>query len=287
MPSPTAASQAAGVSGRVLAMLVALAGVLVAAFVVAPRTLAASRSNGGFVDRRNFVESVRVAFVEYWNSGARDLTPGMERVVDYWFRYHVAKAVIAGLLLIVLIALGVLLWKAFLRASALGVARRVVQAAAGALVTMLGLFSLATVMANIQGAVAPVASLLPMLTVGGSTGELAETLHQVRQGLADSHGTGNQTMPALEVMISDYARFHVALAVLAAGVAVVLICLNVMLWKKFAGTDSTDRRTRRVWGTFGVLSVLSSLLVIIVAVANANTAANPASGLLVFFEGGW
>src|SRR6185295_15066159 len=105
----------------------------------------------------------------------------LERVVDYWFRYHVAKAVIATILLIVLVALGVLLWKAFLRAGGLGAGRRVALASAGVLVTMLAVFSLAMVMANIQGAVAPFASLLPMLTDGPTDGELAGTLDQVTQ----------------------------------------------------------------------------------------------------------
>ena len=73
------------------------------------------------------------------------------------------KAVTAALLLIVLIALGVLLWKAFLRADGVGVGKRTAHASAGALVTMLALFSLAIAMANIQGAAAPFASLLPML----------------------------------------------------------------------------------------------------------------------------
>ncbi|WP_214105059.1 hypothetical protein [Acrocarpospora catenulata] len=209
-------------------MLVALAVALAAAFVVAPRTLAASRLDGGFADERDIIEALRAAFVEYWNSGDRDFSHGLERVVDYWFRYHAAKAVIAAILLIVLVALGVLLWKAFLRAGGLGTGRRAALASARVLVTMLALFSLVMVMANVQGTVAPFASLLPMLVIGATDGELADTLDQIRQRLADSLSAGDRTPPALEVMISDFSRYHVAMAVVAATVAVVLIGTSVV-----------------------------------------------------------
>ncbi|MEV5764027.1 hypothetical protein AB0L34_05550 [Micromonospora sp. NPDC052213] len=268
-------------------MLVALAVALAAAFVVAPRTLAASGSGGGFVGRRDLVEALGEEFVKYWQSGDRAFSPGMQRVVDYWFRYHLAKAVIAAILLIVLVALGLLLWKAFLRAGGIGAGRRAALTSGGVLVTMLALFSLAMVMANVQGAVAPYASLLPMLTAGETDGELADTLDQVRQRLADSLSAGDQTPPALEVMISDFSRYHVAMAVVAAIVAVVLVGTSVGLWKRVARTAPSDRRTRRVLGSFGALSALLSLVVIVVVVANTTTAADPAPALLAFFDGGW
>ncbi|MER7335253.1 MULTISPECIES: hypothetical protein [unclassified Micromonospora] len=268
-------------------MLVALAVALVAAFVVAPPTLAASRSGGGFVYKRDLTEALREAFVSYWNSGDRAFSPALAGVVDYWFRYHVAKAVIAAILLIVLVALGVLVWKAFLRAGGLGAGGRAALASAGVLVTMLALFSLAAVMANVQGAAAPFASLLPMLAVDKTDGELADTLDQVRQRLAGSRGAGDHTPPALDVMVSDFSRYHVAMAVVSAIVAVVLIGVSVVSWRRFARTGSSDRRTRRLLGAFGVLSALSSLVVIVVVVANTTTAADPAPALLAFFEGGW
>ncbi|MEV0028413.1 hypothetical protein [Nocardia sp. NPDC050793] len=266
-------------------MLVALAVALGAAFVVAPRTLAASGSGGGFADERELREALGEAFVEYWASGARDFSPGLESVVDYWFRYHVAKAVIAAILLVVLVALGVLLWKAFLRAGGPEVGKRAVLATAGVLVTMCALFSLVLVMANFQGAAAPFSSLLPLLTGGGAEGELADTLDQIRQRLAESLSAGGQTPPPLEVMIGDFARYHVAMAVIAGTVAAVFIGVSVVMWKRFAGTGSG--RTRRLLGSFGVLSVVLLLAVIVVVVANTTTAADPGPALLAFFEGGW
>jgi hypothetical protein len=80
---------------------------------------------------------------------------------------------------------------------------------------MLALFSLATVMANIQGAVAPFASLLPMVMEGAP----ADTVGQIRRGLADYPGAGGRSHAALEVMISDFARYHAAMAVIVVVVA--------------------------------------------------------------------
>jgi len=276
-----------GSSGRAFAVLAGLAAVFAVAFVVAPATLAASGPGGGFLGKRDLTEALRAAFVEYWRSGDREFSPGLARVVDYWFRYHIAKGVIAAILLVVLVTLGMLLWKAILRAGGLRAGSRAVLALAGVLVTTLALFSLVTVMANVQGAVAPFASLLPMLAEGAADGAVADTQEQVRQRLADSLDAGAQVPPPLQVMVSDFSRYHVALAVVAAIVAVVLVGMSVLLWRRFARTASSDRRTRHVVGSFGVASMLLALLVIVVLVANATTATDPAPALLAFFDGQW
>lgn len=287
MRSPAAPSRSAGIPGRALAILAALAVALVAALFVVPPTLAESGSAGGSVDQGNLGKAFREAFVEYWSSGDRDFSPGLERVVDYWFRFHVVKAVIAAILLIVLVALGVLLWRAFLRACGLGAGSRAALGSAGVLVTMLALFALVTMAANVQGAVAPFASLLSMLPTGAADGELAVTIGQIRQRLAAPSNAGDQSPPALDVMISDFARYHLAMAVIAAIVAVVLIGMSVVLWRKFARTESSDRRTRRVLGSFGALSVVSSLVVIVVVVVNTATAADSRPALSALLDGGW
>ncbi|MEE1772477.1 hypothetical protein PUR34_31030 [Streptomyces sp. JV185] len=275
-------------SWRVCAGLVALAVLLVPAFVIAPRPLAASISGGGFDDRGELVDSFSESFVAYWRSGERNFSPDLERIADYWSHYHAVKAVIAALLLIVFIALGVLLWKAFLQAGGLGAGSRAALASAGAVVTALALFALAAVMANVQGATAPFSSLLPMLPIHASHGELADTLHQVGQGLADyPDGTGDRTPSALEAMVGDFARYHAVIAVAGTVVAVVLAGMCVASWRRSARTGVSDGRTRRVFRSFGIVSGLLSAAVVVVAVANTATTADPAPALLAFFEGGW
>jgi hypothetical protein len=287
MSASVARLRSGGIPGRAVAALAVLAVALVAAFVAAPRVLAGVGSGGGFAGRRDLVEALRESFTGYWSSGDRELSPGLERVVDYWVRYHLAKAAIAAVVLIVLVALGVAVWRAFLQTGGAGRGKRTALASAGVGVTMLALFSLLVVMANIQGAAAPLASLLPMLTAGAAGARLTGTLDQVRWQLAAAPGTEGRTSPALEMMIGDFARYHVAMAVLAAIVAAVFIGLSAVLWKRFAGTEPSRGRARRMLGSFGALSALLALAMIVIAVANTATAADPAPALLAFFEGGW
>ncbi|MEV6070977.1 hypothetical protein AB0L82_30905 [Nocardia sp. NPDC052001] len=281
MSSTVIRSRSAGVSGHLLVALVALAVALSLALVIAPRTLAASGS-ADFSDENALRDAFRKAFAEYWASGSGDFPASLQHTVDYWFRYHIAKAVIAGLLLIVLVALAVLLWKAFLRAAELGAGISAALATAGTFVTLLALFALLTVMANLQGVAAPFASLLPMLPVGDSGGDLAPTLHQIRQDLAEDRIT-----PALRVMIDDFGRYHAAMAVIAATTGVIAIVASALCWRAFARTTGSDKRTRRTLAAFATLATVLSLAAITIAVVNTATAADSPPALTAFFDGGW
>lgn len=87
-------------------------------------------------------------------------------MVDYWFRYHIAKALFAVALLVVLIKLGLLIWRAFLRAAGL---RAGALASGGVLATGLAVLALATVLVNVRGAIVPFGSLLPTLLGSGNS----------------------------------------------------------------------------------------------------------------------
>ncbi|MEV0462940.1 hypothetical protein AB0I30_17240 [Nocardia tengchongensis] len=93
-------------------MLTAVGLVLATALVIAPARLADSGS-GGFSDQHTLRPALRDGFVAYWNSGDETRPAGLSSVIDYWFRYHVAKGVIGALLFVALIALAALLWKAY------------------------------------------------------------------------------------------------------------------------------------------------------------------------------
>lgn len=283
MSVPAVPARSAGISGALAVVAVALT----AAFVAAPRVLASIGPGGGFAGRRDLVGALRESFVGYWSSGDRDLSPGLARVVEYWFRYHLAKGAIAAILLIVLVVLGVRIWRVYVEVGGMGAAKRAALVSVGVVVTGLALFSLVVVVANVQGAVAPLASLLPMLTAGATGAKLTGTLDQIQRYLAASPGAGGRTPPALEVIISDYARYHVVMAVITGILAAVFIGVSVVLWKSFARTESSGRRTRRLLGSFGVASPLLALAMIIVAVANTTTAVHPVPPLLAFFHGSW
>ncbi|NED88414.1 hypothetical protein G3I76_51115 [Streptomyces sp. SID11233] len=278
-------SRTAGVPVRAVTVLAALAAALVPAFVLAPGPVAGSLSGGGYGGRRELEDRLSASFADYWAAGERSFPPGLRGVVDYWSRYHLVKAVVAALLLAVLVALGLLLRKAYLRAGGLTAGRQAALASAGAAVTALALFSLAMVMANVQGAVAPFSSLMSMLPLHAPHGVPAGTLDGIRRELA-AYPDG-PIPPPVEVMVSDFGRYHAVLAVAATAVALCAAAISAVSWRRFAATAPSDRRTRRLLRSSGLLWTLTAAAVAVIAVANTATTADPAPALLAFFEGGW
>ncbi|MEV4281915.1 hypothetical protein [Actinoplanes xinjiangensis] len=231
-----------------------LAVVLAGAFVAVPPLLAPRRSEAALTG------AVRDAVAEYWLSGAREFPPALAGLVEYWTGYHLIKAVTAGLLLIVLVVLAV---------------RAGRRPALASLAAVPALFAAALVMANVQGALAPFASLLPMAVGGGAP----SALEPARENLAGSLASGASPAPAVEVMVADFAYYHVAMVVIAAVVAVALAVVSWSFWKRPAVMPG-----RRWWA---VSSAVAALLVSVIAVANTGTAADPAPALLAFLGGGW
>jgi hypothetical protein len=279
--------RSAGNPRGAIATLVALTAGLGVALVLAPSALAASAPGGGYANQGDLITALRAAFVEYWHSGDRALTPGLAHVVDYWFRFHVVKGVIGALLLAVLVALGIRLWRLFVSIGELRAGTRVALAAAGAVVGAAALFSLAVVMANIQGAVAPLSSALSMLPLGTPSGQLTSAVDQVRQHLSDYSSTAGQRLPAIDVMVDDFGRYHAVLVVIAATVATGFAGMSVALWMRFRRVAASDRQVRRALAVLGVLTALLSVAVFVVMGANISVATDPAPALLAFFQGGW
>ncbi|MEU6586201.1 hypothetical protein [Nocardia sp. NPDC046763] len=281
MPSSVALTRSASIiPGRALAVLTALALVLTTALVLAPAWLADSGPSD-FADQHKLRRALRDGFVAYWNSGNRTHPPALISVINYWFRYHVAKGAIAAVLLIVLIALATLLWKAYLRAGGLGAAQQYALVTAGTLVSLFALAALLTVIANIQGAVAPFSSLLPMLPSGANDPQLAATFDQIRQQLTEATGAA----PPVNDMVSDFTRYHVTMAIIAAILATTALGLTAVSWKRFA--RSADTRTRRILCGSGIVTALLSLASIVLLTANTTSAMHSTSALSAFFNGGW
>ncbi|MEY9928636.1 hypothetical protein ABH926_003275 [Catenulispora sp. GP43] len=262
--APRGLSPSPGVSGRALAILGAAAVALVVAFVLAPAPLAALGPHGGFSGQQALRDAFSKAFVDYWKSGDRHFSPSMQNIVDYWLRYHVAKAVIAAALLAVFVVLGVLLWR--------------VAVGLGVLMAILALVAAAMVAANVQGAAAPFSSLLSMLPTGPHHGDLATAISQIEQHLVRYPHQTSAATPAVQVMVDDFGYYHAVLAVVAAIVSGVLITLSVMSWR---------RRASRAMLWCAVLTAMTALAVLVVTAANISTAADPAPALLAFFQGGW
>ncbi|MEV0431949.1 hypothetical protein [Nocardia sp. NPDC050413] len=263
----------AGASRRLVVALGA-AIVLAVAFVLAPPVVAGWLPGADFADEQALRAGFRSAFVTYWQAGQAELTPELQAAVDYWFGYHLVKAVVALLWSIVLVALGVMLWRSSLRTRR---PNRTMFAVAGVITTLVLAVAGVAVLANIQGAVTPFASLLPMAVDGAADASLTGVLTEVGQGL-DNYPGG----PApLAVMVEDFARYHVAMAVLAAAASTGLLGLGVVLWRRRAGAAG------RVLGAYALAAVALGLLFAVVTVANVTTALDPAPGLAALMTGGW
>lgn len=281
---PTLAEpRSARLPDRVLAVAVP---VLIALFLVAPAGAAAHLSGTAFTGENDLRAALGAAFATYWNTGNPALPPELTAVVDYWFWYHLVKAVVAGLLTAVLVVATVRIWRAWARPAWQRQGTRMPLVAAGAGATVLGLGALTALAANVQGAVAPLASLLPMLT-DGPTEVSATAVAGVRWQLSRVLDGGTPAPPVLDALIEDFARYHLAMVVVAVLVALGLLGATLLLWRRCARTDRADHRTRRLLAAYAVLAALLTVGALVVAGANTSTAVRPTPALGAFFDGGW
>lgn len=273
MSTTAAAPTPASAARRSVLLSVGALGLLLAVFLVPFRL--ASTWTGAYPNVAALREQMSAAFVRYWHTGA---SADLAGPVDYWARFHLLKAVLAALLLAVLLPLGARIWNSYVRATHRG--RRLLLGAAGvghAAITVLALLML---VANIQGTIAPLSSALGLMPLRRPDPALADTLTQVRHGLA----SGTQP-PALEALVNDYARYHAALAVVATLVTIALLALAVRMWRRRTRLARSEARHRRVLFTGAVSVLLLAAFFAIITAANLSTVAHPAPALLGFFNG--
>jgi hypothetical protein len=257
-----------------------LAAALTAAFVLLPGPLASVPSGQSYGDEQHLRVKVSAAFVGYWHTGQRSLTPELSHLVDYWRWYHAVKAVTALGLLIVLIVLAARLWKTYARTGP--DARAWSSATGGVVVTVLSVFAFVVALANIQGTLAPFSSLMSMLPINSARGDLATMAGQVTHELAH-YPSGSSG--ALKMMVGDLAFYHVVVAVTSWFVAVVLIMLMIASWRTYARAAKADRRARRLFSSLGIASVLMIAAFVVLALANTTTAIHSPTAVLNFYNG--
>ena len=94
--------------------------------------------------------------------------------------------------------------------------------------------------------------------------------------------SGTESNPALNVLIDDYARYHLVLVVVGGLFLVALIVLIVFMWRRFARAPRATSRTwtfeKWVYFSFGVLSVLVAVVMAVIVAANVSTAMHPREG---------
>ena len=176
-----------------------------------------------------------------WLLGGRpELTAGLQALVDDWAGFHLIKAVCAGLLL----------------ALALYVGHRA-----------LALIPTVMLIANVQGAMAPLSSAFSLLDpVRLRDGEPGRALALMRTELRATPSGPVRTV------VDDFARYHLAVMVMAGVLTVVLMVFAVRAW----------RQDCRRWAA---ATLVAAVVAGVVTFANITTTLDPVRGLLDFIGG--
>ena len=266
---------------RAAALFLAILTVLLAAgFVLAPKAL----TGAGPTHQHSLSAATSQAFTAYWQSRRHSYPPALADLVVYWRRYHVVKAGFAVALTIVLCWLAHILWRSLLGAGRLRPATTTAAVVTGSAVTTLAFGSVVVVLATIQGALAPFSSLVSLLPVGHGDPALTESVGQIQHDLAE-HRALPHTPATLGAIIDDFQRYHAVLAAQAAILAVVLIGLSMLMWRRASTAGRAVPRAKPLLRLLAIAFVLLTAIVLVVGAANVSTALNPDPALRLVFGG--
>jgi len=257
-----------GASARWWALVAAAVGFTAAAFVV-PWHAASAITGLTWAGPQDLAGSVGHGLVADWASAVPapggQASSALTDPTRFWRWFHVVKALLA---LAALVPAAVLVTRAGrARRASSSAARRFAWAtvtAAGSLVTALGVVLL---VANVQGAIAPLSSVLSFLPASGRSPALVDAV----TALDASIGSGHPTSTA-SAIVSDFAAYHAVVAVLLALVAVLVGAATVRV-----------ARARR-WGSVVALAA-TVLIVAVLTAANTGTALAPTPALQSFLSG--
>ncbi len=263
---------------RHLAVLTAATVLLVTLVALVPFPLASALSGGRYRDLAALRAGVTNGFVQLWATGDGRLGE-LSATADFWARFHVVKATLSTVLLVVVCILLARVWRASTDADSRG--RRWGLALLGVAASAVAVVSLLLVVANLQGAVAPLSSVLGVLSFATPGGSLESVVEQARQVL----GSGAST-PATDVLRADFVRYHAVMAVLGTVVTLALIAGAVALWRRRTHATRARRSWRRVLGAGGAGLLLLAGAFALVTAANISTALHPSAALLGFLAGG-
>jgi hypothetical protein len=255
-----------------------VAALLTVAVFLLPFRLAALGPGGGFASQRALGGAVASGLVRFWSQGSRELPAELAATVDFWARFHVIKALLATALLVVLVLLAPLVLERFARAAT--IPRRLLALLVAGLHASVAVLALLIVVANLQGAIAPLASVLGLAPVARPGGALGSTTAEVRRTL-----TAGADTPALDTLLSGFTTYHVAMAWLGAAVTLALLAAAVVGRRRAAASRAERARRSLVLLTVVATVALAGFFGVVTA-ANISTAAHPAPALLAFFEGG-
>ncbi len=259
-------------SARRWAVLLTLATFLVPAGFVALR---------GFGGEAGLVAASESAFVRADLSRPLGDSAALAELTAVWREFHLLKAVLAGLLVLALVGLASAVRHS---AEAAGGGRRrwsTLSAYGGVVLWLLG--ALTVLLANVQGAVAPFASVASLLPSGRGSGALGGVLGDLRAAMVAEPASAGGVLAAQ--LLGDFTVYHAVFAVLAGVTGAALAVLAVRaVWRRWRlrgpgrGAPPTWPLQTALYGTAGAFFLL-------VALANVSTWAHPVPALVASLGG--
>lgn len=235
----------------------------------------------GFTGESALVTASKAAFISADLNGHSAHSDDLANLTARWREFHILKAFVAAVLAAVLARLA---WG--LRRDA-ELARRgdrrwhVVAAYGGVVLWVLA--ALTVLVANVQGAVAPLASVASLLPTEQPQGQLTTVLSEIRRAVTvDQPATGDGLASDL---LGDFTLYHAVLAVMAAFISFLLgaLALRAVLARwRVRRTGVTPGPT---WVVEVSLYAPAGCFFLLLALANTSTWVDPVPALLASLGG--
>lgn len=248
------------------------------AFFVLPALLVSLR---GFTGEAALVAASESAFVHADLGGRVADSGALAELTARWREFHVVKALIAGVLVLVLAGRTSALRQAVETAER-GRRRWSLLGAYGAVVLWL-LGALTVLLANAQGAVAPLASVASLLPAEGGPGELRGVLADLR--LAVEADSPSRVGGIAGELLGDFTRYHAVLAVLAAGAGVVFMTVALRAVSRRWRQRRTGRSSQPTWVVTATLYGAAGGFFLLLSLANTSTWIDPVPALVATLGG--
>lgn len=253
--------------------LSAVAAVLLVLTAVLPSAVAGLIGRSTGVTIAGLPATVSDGLDRWLASGAAEPDAVFSSAVRFWATFHGAKALASAGLLVSLVLLLSRLWAAYGIARTRG--RRIALSVTGIGVTLLSAVTILVVIANVQGTLAPLSSVLSFLPGSAPTPAMTSVHDQLAAGA---------TTPMLSTLIGDFRTFHAAVVGCAVLALVGLASAARFIWIRWARIPAPRRRRVVVVAELPVIAM--AMFIGLVLLANLSTVADTPSALAAFFGAG-
>jgi hypothetical protein len=94
--------------------------------------------------------------------------------------------------------------------------------------------------------------------------------------------SGTRSNPVLNILLSDYTKYHVVALIVAGLFTLILVTLNVLFCTRYKRAPKADTRKwtfeKKTYFSLGLLTTIVGLFMVLIVVANASTVLNPGPG---------